>query len=142
MNSARYTSVFVTTLFLLKIEKSSKLVKFSLSLKTICFVVMIILSEKVDESYDLFQKLKNIKSLTFTSDDNCFYFNILEQVIDDSSLAMQLNIISDCIQASFEHIFLQIEKTYESFLEFEQSDYSIQERHVFDSAALFEDTET
>ena len=140
IGSARYTPVRTATLFLLETEEPPKLVKPPLSLETICFAAMTILGGEVGESYDLFQKLENNKPLAFTSGGNCFYFNILEQVTDDPSLATRLNIIPGCIQASSGHPFLQIEEAYESFLGSELPDYPIQGRRIFDPAALFEDT--
>lgn len=137
---ARYTPVPTATLFLLETEEPPKLVKPPLSLETICFAAMTILGGEVGESYDLFQKLKNTKPLAFTSGGNCFYFNILEQVTDDPSLATRLNIIPRFIQASSGHTFLQIEDAYESSLVSELPDYPIQGRRKFDSAVLFEDT--
>lgn len=140
MGSARFTPVPTATLFLLETEEPPKLIKPPLSLETICFAAMTILGGEVGESYDLFRKLKNTKPLAFTSGGNCFYFNILEQVTDDPSLATRLNIIPGCIQASSGHTFLQIEDAYESSLVSELPDYPIQGRRKFDSAVLFEDT--
>ena len=139
-SGGRYTRVPTATLFLLETEEPPMLVEPPLSLETICFAAMTILGGEVGDSYDLSKKLQNIKPLAFTSGGNCFYFNILEQVTDDPSLATRLNIIPGCIQASSGHTFLQIEEAYESSLGSELPDYPIQGRRIFDPAALFEDT--
>ena len=140
IGSARHSPTPPPTLFVLETEEPPQLGKPPLSLETICFAAMTILGGEVGESYDLFQKLKNTKPLAFTSGGNCFYFNILEQVTDDPSLATRLNIIPGCIQASSGHTFLQIEEAYESSLGSELPEYPIQGRRIFDPAALFEDT--